>query len=193
MRRLISALRFLAGLGLVAALVSCWSPYYSPTVSAAASFASKLGSPFLSIGPVADSVGMGDSQAEYDFMPSRPYSDPLNPVDGFLVEREGSTLTIGFVENYGGSYRLAPSTMNLATSSGSSAVIRSEASTAADEPQLIVAPDMSDMWQYSFDRDSHALNSGTDEQPSGSYESLGLGGLLLAYGLVLCVAAYALR
>jgi hypothetical protein len=163
---------------LVVLAVSCWSPYYDPKVSAALPFYSKLGAPFLSIGPLSDTSEMGDSGDPLEFIPTRPSDNPLDPVDGFLVRKGVDVVKIGFVESYNGSYRIAPMKQSMTNSLGAAVLARAQAANGSS-PQLILMRDDTTLWQYAFDPVVHAIRQdSTVIVPYGS-RILGIGARLL--------------
>jgi hypothetical protein len=167
-----------AALALAALCVSCWSPYYDPKVSKAVPFYKKLGAPFLSIGPLSDTAGMSDPKGSLEFLPTRPGLDPLDPTDGFLVWKGDDAIRIGFVEFYGGAYRLAPSMQSRPNAIGSAALARSEAAKGAT-PELILMCDNATAEQYSFDSSTHSVNPTASAQIPASASVLGVGARLL--------------
>jgi hypothetical protein len=139
------------------ALSSCWAPYYDPEVSASVELTDKLGEPFLSIGPVSGSGTFDSSTEGFEFLPSRPYGSPASPTEGFLVQKGEDRIRIAFVEKEGGGYGFAPMSQDASNYLGSSAVLRSEASTAAGYPQMIAIGDHSSLRQYQFNRSTMSL------------------------------------
>jgi hypothetical protein len=139
------------------ALSSCWAPYYDPEVSASVELTDKLGEPILSIGPVSGSDKFDSSTEGFEFLPARPYGSPASPTEGFLVQKGEDRIRIAFVEKEVGGYGFAPMSQDASNYFGSSAVLRSEASTAAGYPQMIAISDHGSVRQYCFDRSAMSL------------------------------------
>jgi hypothetical protein len=139
------------------ALSSCWAPYYDPEVSASAKFADSLGEPLLSIGPLSAS-GMFDPSAggRFEFLPERPYGDPASPAEGFLVQKGEDRARVAFVA-YSSGYGFASMSMDMSNYFGSGALLRAEASTSGDYPQMIAITDHQVVRQYRFDRSAQSL------------------------------------
>jgi hypothetical protein len=168
-----------SALSLAALLASCWSPYYDPKVSNSVPLYKKLGSPFLSIGPVSDTSGMSDPQAAtLEFLPTRPSLDPLDPLDGFLVQRGSDSIKVAFVESYNGSYRLAPTMQSMSNMLGSAALIRAEAAKGTS-PQLVLIANKVWAAQCVFTPTIHSLMMGSGLPFPGGISTLGFGASLL--------------
>jgi hypothetical protein len=165
-------------MALAALFASCWSPYYDPKVSNSVPLYRKLGSPFLSIGPVSDTSGMSDSQASLEFLPTRPSLDPLDPLDGFLVQRGSDSIKVAFVESYNGSYRLAPSMQSMSNMLGSESLARAEAAKGTS-PQLVLIASNAWAAQCVFTPTTHSLMMGSGLSFPGSISILGFGASLL--------------
>jgi hypothetical protein len=141
----------------LSSLLSCWAPIYDPEVSGSVDMADKLGDPILSIGPISGE-GRFDSREGLEFLPARPMGRAWAPTDGFLVYKGEDDIKIAFVESEGGGYRFAPASQGRANYLGSDAILRSEAASASDYPQMIAMADHATAQQYRFDRSTRSFS-----------------------------------
>jgi hypothetical protein len=173
------ALVALVALAPISLLVSCWAPFYDPRVSNSVPFYGKLGPPFLAIGPLSNDTGMNDPLARLEFLPTRPSANPLDPVDGFLVQTSSDTVTVGFVEYYQGAYRLAPSAQGRPNLLGDGAYARSGRADATGRPQMSLVCDNGYAYQFVFDPVGHYVNQIANMPLTSSVALLGVGATLL--------------